>query len=131
MKIHDIKGKHVKTVPVRYEACENIFSHFTDFDHKRLTTDERFNIEMALFKQSLDLHTRRELVGKKVVKARMVHLRNKESYYTILFGKKEEFNLTYSFKFPETSPFKSFQRSYIILIYVGYPFLEPLASSHF
>lgn len=89
MKIFDIKGKHVKTVPKRYERVQNLFAHFTDLDHKRLTKDERTNIEIALFIQELPPNDRKVIGDKRPTVGRHVIPREGDGYFSIVFDNME------------------------------------------
>ena len=91
MKLYDGSGKYIKLIPKKYEKCENIFAHLTDFDHRRLSRDERTNIEIALFIQSLDAHTKTLLIDKSPVQANYIITRDRhvDNYYTIVFANRD------------------------------------------
>lgn len=45
------KNRMIKLIPRKYKAIENITDHLEDFDHLRLTEDERETLDYALFAQ--------------------------------------------------------------------------------
>lgn len=89
MKIHDPQGKHVKTVPKRFEMLQNLFAYFTDLKHKRLARDERTSIEIALFIQGLSPGEKKIIGDKKPTEGRCITPRDGDVYYSILLGDKE------------------------------------------
>ena len=89
MKVYDAQSKHVKTVPARFKKVQNMFAHFTDLDHKRLTKDERTNIEIALFIQELPPNDRKVIGETKPTVGRHVFPREGDDYYSIVFGNLE------------------------------------------
>jgi len=52
LKIYDEKGKHVRTVPNKYDNVWNIIV-FSDSKFKRPSDEERFKLELAYFEHSL------------------------------------------------------------------------------
>jgi len=64
-----VDGKHVKTVPRKYETVIYNLSFITDPDHKRLHWRERLELENRLFIQSLSWHERylKELIEGEVI----------------------------------------------------------------
>ena len=76
MKIYNKKREHIKTVPARYESVKNLIDFFKS-PEKRLTREERFEIELHLFKVSLkpQLHLYNEIKDLKVISAVEVTLR--------------------------------------------------------
>lgn len=56
LKVYDLYGKHIKTVPKKYE---NILQHVEiSIEKKRLTRRDRFNLEAYKFTQSLKVKQR-------------------------------------------------------------------------
>ena len=86
MKIYDEQQKHIKTVPKYFINLPNLRSFFTDLDHKRLTRDERTNIEVALFKLTLPDHDRIVIGSKMPFCGRQIVTRDGDNYHTLVFS---------------------------------------------
>lgn len=84
-----VNNVHVKTVPKRFNRLDKLNSYFTDLDHKRLSRDERTNIEIALFIQDLPAGDRRLIGDSKPTIARHVIPREGDHYFSVVFGNKE------------------------------------------
>lgn len=49
MKVYDKSGNHIKTVPKRYEEIPEFENYLDDFDHVRLSEEERELLDKILF----------------------------------------------------------------------------------
>ena len=94
MKVFNKIGGHVKTTPVRYAIINNITDYLSDFDHKRLSKQERQDLEDVLFWETIPTNLKKVFNMNKVMDANKVITRECV-YYTITFDKLEV-SCTYS-----------------------------------
>lgn len=47
-------NREIKLIPRKYEGIENITDYLEDFEHKRLTEDERDHLDNRLFRQECE-----------------------------------------------------------------------------
>lgn len=79
-------GKHTKTIPKRFESILNLEHYIEDFDRKRLTKSERFNMELVLFRSELGRHEKELVEGLSYVRSESVKTNEGGHYYTVVFG---------------------------------------------
>lgn len=86
MKYTNNNGEHIKTIPKRYGEVENLESLFIDLSKKRLTPEERQNIELHIFINELGDHNVKELISdKEFTHAESVCVRNDQDYFVGVF----------------------------------------------
>lgn len=87
MKVFNSEGKHVKTVPVKYADLD--LKRFESATRKRLSDEERLELETELLLLSLKKYEREFIVVSKLTGVEFVKSKFGEDYYVAVFeGKK-------------------------------------------
>jgi hypothetical protein len=100
MYIKDRKGNSVKLIPARYKEIPDVDCYIEDFEHKRLSEEERELLDRILLgirlekftKQKKENYIYRDQIGDAYPeKAIKVIKRTGEHYYVIRYSNKKEF----------------------------------------
>ena len=101
---------HIKTMPKKYQALDDVMGHLTDLKTTRLNDGERFGLEVALFIRKIeDIHVKRLVKDLKPGAVYSCVSRTGEEYYTVKLGMyevrcgKNVYNVT-----PENNRFEKF-----------------------
>lgn len=87
MKVFNAEGKHIKTVPGKFEVLDNLEKHITNFNSKRLDLSERFDMELDYFhKTLLDRHIKNLIKDLEFKKCMAVAPREGDVYFVAVFG---------------------------------------------
>jgi hypothetical protein len=101
----EVEGKHVKTIPAKFEELGDLTPYILEWDKKRLSKDERDGLEIALrwkkvIEEMKDTHSgqlvAKMLEGDRPVSAAQVILRDKKRYYVARTKKNKEVRISES-----------------------------------
>lgn len=87
MKVFNSNGEHVKTVPQKYEGL-NLKERFENATKKRLSDEERLELEVELLLLSLTKYEREYVADSKMTGAGIVKSKHGDDYYVAIFDGK-------------------------------------------